>query len=119
MAARQVDERTRQLQAASTAIVTKHAEDPKRDIIEERKKASFDSKELCYYLNGGKEKVERRWVRRYVLFNTLKQSWILSDQPATSMACWQCPNGCMTLAAVAASCHPLQASCMHAAALLR
>lgn len=60
MAARELDERTRQLQATSTALVTKHAEDPKRDIVEERKKASFDSKELCYYLNGGKDKVERR-----------------------------------------------------------
>ncbi len=60
MASRQPDERTRQLQAISTALVTKHAEDPRRDIAEERKKASFDCNELCYYLNGGKEKVERR-----------------------------------------------------------
>eukprot|EP00878_Enallax_costatus_P005125 GHUV01005387.1.p1 GENE.GHUV01005387.1~~GHUV01005387.1.p1 ORF type:complete len:651 (+),score=176.60 GHUV01005387.1:188-2140(+) len=70
MAARQVDERTRQLQAASTALVTKHAEDPKQDIIEERRRATFDSKELCYYLNGGKDKVERRAQFAAVLAKT-------------------------------------------------
>lgn len=58
---RPVDERTRQLQAPSTALVTKHAEDPVQDLANERKRASFSSQELCYFLNGGKEKVERRW----------------------------------------------------------
>lgn len=61
MATRQVDERTRQLQAPATALVTKHAEDPKQDLANERKRSSFNSQELCHYLNGGKEKVERRW----------------------------------------------------------
>lgn len=60
--ARLVDERTQQLQAPSTALVTKHAEDPKQDLANERRRASFSSQELCYFLNGGKEKVERRWM---------------------------------------------------------
>jgi hypothetical protein len=60
--ARLVDERTQQLQAPSTAVVTKHAEDPKQDLANERRRASFSSQELCYFLNGGKEKVERRCV---------------------------------------------------------
>jgi hypothetical protein len=60
--ARLVDERTQQLQAPSTALVTKHAEDPKQDLANERRRASFSSQELCYFLNGGKEKVERRCV---------------------------------------------------------
>jgi hypothetical protein len=55
-----VDQRTRQLQAPSTQLVTKHAEDPKQDIIAERARASFNTKELLYWLNGGKDKVERR-----------------------------------------------------------
>jgi hypothetical protein len=60
--ARVVDARTQQLQAPSTAIVTKHAEDPKQDIVAERRRASFNTNELLYWLNGGKEKVERRWA---------------------------------------------------------
>jgi acyl-CoA oxidase len=59
--ARVVDARTQQLQAPSTAIVTKHAEDPKQDIVAERRRASFNTNELLYWLNGGREKVERRW----------------------------------------------------------
>eukprot|EP00775_Hariotina_reticulata_P005807 gene5808-6047_t len=70
MATRQVDERTRQLQARSTAVVTRHAEDPKQDIINERKRASFGIQELQYYLNGGKEKVERRAQFAEVLAKT-------------------------------------------------
>jgi len=57
-----VDARTRKLQEPSTALVTKHAEDPKQDIIAERKRASFNTQELLYWLNGGQEKVERRWA---------------------------------------------------------
>jgi hypothetical protein len=56
-----VDARTRQLQAPSTALVTKHAESPTQDIISERRRASFPTNELLYWLNGGQEKVERRW----------------------------------------------------------
>jgi hypothetical protein len=55
-----IDSRTRQLQAPSTALVTKHAEDPKQDILAERRRASFNTQELLHWLNGGKEKVERR-----------------------------------------------------------
>eukprot|EP00882_Tetradesmus_deserticola_P031222 GHRQ01035300.1.p1 GENE.GHRQ01035300.1~~GHRQ01035300.1.p1 ORF type:complete len:287 (+),score=92.20 GHRQ01035300.1:159-1019(+) len=75
--ARLVDERTQQLQAPSTALVTKHAEDPKQDIANERKRASFSSQELCYFLNGGKEKVERRAQFAEVLSKT---SWASKEQ---------------------------------------
>jgi len=34
--------------------------DPRRDAQDERKKATFDSDELCYCINGGKENVERQ-----------------------------------------------------------
>jgi acyl-CoA oxidase len=60
--ARVVDARTQQLQAPSTALVTNHAEDPKQDIVAERRRASFNTNELLYWLNGGREKVERRWA---------------------------------------------------------
>jgi hypothetical protein len=33
---------------------------PKDDIIAERRRATFDALKLCYALNGGKEKIERR-----------------------------------------------------------
>uniref|UniRef100_A0A383WBN6 Acyl-coenzyme A oxidase n=2 Tax=Tetradesmus obliquus TaxID=3088 RepID=A0A383WBN6_TETOB len=74
---RPVDERTRQLQAPSTALVTKHAEDPVQDLANERKRASFSSQELCYFLNGGKEKVERRAQFAEVLSKT---SWASKEQ---------------------------------------
>ena len=57
-----VDERTRSLQAGSTAVVLRHAEDPKQDIAAERRKATFHVNDLLWYLNGGKDKVERRWA---------------------------------------------------------
>jgi hypothetical protein len=43
-----------------TVLTLYSAEDPKQDIINERKRASFSVQELQYYLNGGKDKVERR-----------------------------------------------------------
>jgi len=57
---RHIDERTRALQAQSTAIVMRQQEDPKKDIIAERQRATFDVRELLYHLNGGKDKIERR-----------------------------------------------------------
>lgn len=57
---RHIDPRTRQLQAPSTQLVTKHAEDPKQDLIAERARASFSTTELLHWLNGGRDKVERR-----------------------------------------------------------
>lgn len=59
---RHIDERTRALQAQSTAIVLRNHEDPKQDIANERRRATFDTNDLLYFLNGGKEKVERRCV---------------------------------------------------------
>jgi hypothetical protein len=56
-----VDERTRRLQEQSTALVLKFSEDPKEDIANERRKATFPVEELLYHLNGGKEKIERRY----------------------------------------------------------
>ncbi len=58
--AQHVDDRTRKIQEASTALVLRHAEDPKADIAAERRKATFDVNDLLYFINGGKEKVERR-----------------------------------------------------------
>jgi hypothetical protein len=55
-----VDDRTRALQAASTALVTQHAEDPRADIAAERRRASFDATALLHWLNGGAERVARR-----------------------------------------------------------
>lgn len=57
-----VDARTRELQAPSTAAVLKCSENPKQDIINERKRASFDSNDLLHFLCGGKDKVDRRCV---------------------------------------------------------
>jgi acyl-CoA oxidase len=55
-----VDERTRALQAKSTALIAPHAPDPSADLAAERQRASFDPLPLTYALNGGKERVERR-----------------------------------------------------------
>jgi acyl-CoA oxidase len=55
-----VDARTRALQAGVTAAVLKQAEDPTKDIADERRRATFDVNDLLYYLNGGKDKVARR-----------------------------------------------------------
>jgi hypothetical protein len=57
-----VDARTRALQDGSTALVTANSSDPRADIVAERRRASFAVLPLTYLLNGGKEKVERRWV---------------------------------------------------------
>ena len=56
-----VDDRTRKLQEQSTRLVLKFSEDPKDDIANERRKATFPVEELLYHLNGGKEKIERRY----------------------------------------------------------
>jgi len=34
--------------------------DPRRDALDERKKATFDCDELCDYINGGKENIKRQ-----------------------------------------------------------
>ena len=58
--ARFVDARTRVLQEESTKAVLANSSDPTMDIAAERGRATFDVAELLYYLNGGREKVERR-----------------------------------------------------------
>ncbi len=57
---RVVDERTRALQVPSSKLILRSAEDPTKDLAAERSRASFNVNELCYWLNGGKERVERR-----------------------------------------------------------
>lgn len=57
------DARTLALQERSTALVAVHCNDPREDIVAERRRATFDAAQLKYLLNGGKDKVERRWAR--------------------------------------------------------
>lgn len=84
-----VDARTQQLQAPSTALVTKHAEDPKQDIVAERRRASFNTSELLYWLNGGREKVERRWAAAGNLIESVQLvgSYPCSEQHCCAAAC--------------------------------
>lgn len=58
--ARVVDQRTKELQAHSTKLIMAAHIEPKDDMIAERKRATFDVKELSYALNGGKEVLDRR-----------------------------------------------------------
>ncbi|CAD7698591.1 unnamed protein product [Ostreobium quekettii] len=55
-----VDARTRVLQEESTKAVLSNCSDPKADLAAERARATFDVGELLHYLNGGREKVERK-----------------------------------------------------------
>lgn len=50
----------RALVEQSNRVILASATDPKVDIAHERQRATFDSTELGYFLNGGKRKVERR-----------------------------------------------------------
>lgn len=48
------------LEAIGSIGATVGTSDPRKDALDERKKATFDSDEMCYYINGGKENVERQ-----------------------------------------------------------
>ena len=55
----QADERLKTLvQKSSDVVLATHVE-PRDDMLEERRRASFDASSLAAYLNGGKEKLQR------------------------------------------------------------
>ena len=56
---RDVDERTRQLVAASSRVVLATHVEPTEDMRAERTRSALDSRQLAEYLNGGKEKLQR------------------------------------------------------------
>ena len=59
LSSNQVDERTKALvQKSSDVVLATHVE-PRDDMLEERRRASFDASSLAAYLNGGKEKLQR------------------------------------------------------------
>nr|AWK67839.1 ACOX [Dunaliella tertiolecta] len=55
-----VDSRTRDLVDKSTRQILKASISPQDDIIAERSRATFDALQMCYALNGGKDKIQRR-----------------------------------------------------------
>ena len=55
-----LDDRTNNLQEASSRIIMAGHREPSKDMEEERLRATFDVIELSHALNGGKEKLERR-----------------------------------------------------------
>lgn len=55
----QVDQRISSLVKKSSDIVLATHIEPRDDMIEERRRASFDASSLAAYLNGGKEKLQR------------------------------------------------------------
>ena len=56
---RNVDDRTKALvQQSSDVVLSTHVE-PREDMLMERKRSSFDTKQLAEYFNGGKEKLQR------------------------------------------------------------
>ncbi len=58
----EVDARTKELQRDSTSIILSTHVEPKDDIAAERQRATFNVQELSYLLNGGKDKLEKKWV---------------------------------------------------------
>lgn len=58
-AQREVDERTRELAAASSRVVLSTHVEPSEDMKAERARSALDSRQLAEYLNGGKEKLQR------------------------------------------------------------
>lgn len=57
-----VDNRTKSLVERSSNVVLATHVEPKDDMIIERNRASFDTKGLAEYLNGGKEKLQRLYA---------------------------------------------------------
>lgn len=54
-----VDDRTKALvQQSSDVVLSTHVE-PREDMLMERKRCSFDTKQLAEYFNGGEEKFKR------------------------------------------------------------
>ena len=59
LSSNQADERTKALVKKSSEIVLATHIEPRDDMLEERRRASFDASSLAAYLNGGKEKLQR------------------------------------------------------------
>ena len=57
--ARAVDQRTRELVHAATVDIVAASADPRRDMREERARASFSSDNLAAFMNGGKVRLLR------------------------------------------------------------
>eukprot|EP00798_Chlamydomonas_sp_ICE-L_P022131 gene22131-29193_t len=55
-----IDSRTKQLQEPSSTVILSSHREPSDDIALERARATFNVQELCYALNGGKEKFDRK-----------------------------------------------------------
>ena len=55
----QTDERISSLVKKSSDIVLANHIEPRDDMLEERRRASFDASSLAAYLNGGQEKLQR------------------------------------------------------------
>ncbi len=55
----QADDRIHDLVKKSSDIVLATHIEPRDDMLEERRRASFDASSLAAYLNGGKEKLQR------------------------------------------------------------
>ena len=58
----QADDRIQDLVKKSSEIVLATHIEPRDDMLEERRRASFDSSRLAAYLNGGKEKLQRLYA---------------------------------------------------------
>lgn len=56
------DARTQQLVEPATQIVMATHVNPMDDMVQERGRSTIDVQQLLYAMNGGKEKVEQRWV---------------------------------------------------------
>lgn len=61
---RHVDARTKELQAPATAIIVASSNDPRADMADERRRASFAPAQLTHLLNGGRDRVERRCAHK-------------------------------------------------------
>lgn len=57
-----VDRRTAQLVAEAARLVESSSSNPVQDAANERARATFDASELAAFMNGGTERIQRRWV---------------------------------------------------------
>ena len=67
----QADNRIQDLVKKSSDIVLATHIEPRDDMLEERRRASFDASSLAAYLNGGKEKLQRLYVHTCLIQNEL------------------------------------------------
>jgi hypothetical protein len=89
----QGDERTKALvQKSSDVVLATHVE-PRDDMLEERRRASFDASSLAAYLNGGKEKLQRLCVLKWQLQAIIHASHGLMLHLACSDGAGAIPRG--------------------------